>query len=141
MRWLRKGRIKFFRGQRGITLIETLVGLALLGMIAVAFLNGLSTTSRGVMINQESVAAESLAKSQVEYIKAQDYITVADYDPATNCYEKIDIPADLVGEYDIEIKPPETIISPDIGSFELQSITVVIKRNGGGVFTMSIYRE
>jgi len=133
------------RGQRGISLIETLVGLALLGMLAVAFLSGLLTTSKGVMISQESVAAESLAKSQIENIKAQDCILVATYDPdypddPQKCYPKIDIPADLVGEYDIEIKPPEIIISPDIELFELQSITVVIKRNGEGVFTMSIYR-
>jgi len=140
MRWLRKGRIRFLRGQRGISLIETLIGLALLGIIAVAFLNGLSTTSRGVMISQESVAAESLAKSQIERIKAQPYILVADYDPATNCYEKIDIPADLDGEYDIEINPPAAIISPPEGGFELQSITVVIKRNGEGMFTVSCYR-
>ena len=83
---------------------------------------------------------ESLAKSQIEHIKAQDYIPVAEYDPATSCYEKIAIPDDLVSQYDIDINPPETIISPDMGPFELQSITVVIKRNGEGVFAMSIYR-
>jgi len=141
MRWLGKGRFRFLRGQRGISFIETLVALAILAAIAVAFLNGLSTTSKAVMISQESVTAESLAKSQIEYIKVQEYIPVAEYDPVTNCYEEINIPNELVGKgYDIEINPPEPIISPPEGGFELQSITVVIKRNGEGMFSLSTYR-
>ena len=141
MRWLGKERLRFLQGQRGISLIEILIGLALLGIIGVAFLNGLSTTSRAVMVSQEKVIVESLATSQMEHIKTQSYIPIADYDPITNCYELIDIPADLVGKYNIEIKPPQTIIKAGVdGPFELQSITVVIKHNGEGVFAMSMYR-
>jgi len=141
MRWLRKERIRFIREQSGISFIEILIALALLGIIAVAFLNGLTTTSKTVMMSQESVIVESLAKSQLEDIKAQIYIPVADYDPVTNYYVPINIPADLAGKYDIEIIiDPDYIIAPDLGPFELQSITVVIKRNGKGVFTMSMYR-
>lgn len=142
MRQLGKEGFRLFREQRGASLIETVVALAILGLIGVAFLNGLSTSSRAVMLSQENVAAESLAKSQVEYIKAQDYIPVAKYGIGTppKLYEEIAIPDDLVSQYDIEIKPPVTIISPDTGPFELQRITVVVKRNGEGIFTMSMYR-
>jgi len=137
MRWLIKGKFKLFREQRGIGLIDTLIGLALLGIIAVAFLSGLSTTSKGVMVSQERVAAESLAKSQIESIKAQDYIPVAEYDPLKR-YELIDIPADLVASgYSIEINPPETIISDVV---ELQSITIAIKRDARGKLIISVYR-
>ncbi|MFC1932529.1 prepilin-type N-terminal cleavage/methylation domain-containing protein [Chloroflexota bacterium] len=141
MGWLGKDRRRLFRGQRGISLIETVIALALLGLIGVAFLSGLITSSRTVAMSQEIVTVESLAKSQMEHIKSQDYIMVVDYDPVTNYYEKLDIPADLASQYDIEIMSPETIIAPDLGPFELQSITVVIKRNGKGVLTMSIYRQ
>jgi len=138
MRRLIKGKFRLFRKQTGFTLIETLIGLALLGIIAVAFLSGLSTTSKGVMVSQERVAAESLAKSQIESIKAQDYIPVAEYDPLTKRYELIDIPADLVASgYSIEIKPPETIISEVV---ELQSITITIKRDARGKLIISVYR-
>jgi len=141
MKWLGKGRFRFLGGQRGFTLIEILVALAILAAIGVAFLSGLSTTSKIVAMSQESVAVESLAKSQIERIKSQDYIPVVDYDPLTNGYEEINIPADLAGRgYDIEINPPEIIIIPPEGGFELQSITVVIRRNGEGMFTISIYR-
>ena len=131
-------RFRFFGVQKGAGLIDTVIALGILGLIGVAFLSGLTATSRAVMISQEDVLVESLAKSQVEHIKAQNYIPVDDYVPETCYYEKID---DIPAGYDIEIIPPQTIITPDTGPFELQLITVVVKRNGKGVFTMSMYRE
>ncbi len=141
MKWLVKERLRFLQGQRGIGFIETLVALAILATIGVVFLNGLFTTSKIVAISQESVAVESLAKSQIEFIKSQAYIAVANYDPLTNCYEEINIPADLAGSgYDLEINAPVVVPGFEVGNFELQSVTVVIKRNGEEVFTISIYR-
>ena len=134
--------MKVRNSQKGFLLIEILVGLALMGIIAAGFLNGLSTTFTGVTVSQERVTAESLAKSQIEYIKVQDYIPVAEYDPVTNCYELIDIPADLdAAGYTVEINPlklaPGTIPSEVI---ELQSVTVVVKRNGEGKMSIEVYR-
>jgi type II secretory pathway pseudopilin PulG len=139
MRQVRRGRGGVFRGQKGFLLIEILVGLALLGIITVAFLNGLTTTFKGVSVSQERVSAESLAKSQIEYIKTQYYIAVVDYNP-DNRYELIDIPADLAAAgYSVEINPLETVLS-EAGGYELQNITVVVKRNDKGKLTVSIYR-
>ncbi len=130
------------KNEKGFSLVEILISVALLSIIGVAFLNGLFTTSKIVAINQESVAVESLAKSQIEYIKAQDYILEVNYNPDNPAYryDLISVPADLVGAgYSVEINPPVVII-PAGGGFELQSVTVVIKRNGEEVFTISIYR-
>ena len=142
MRHLKRGRSGVFRGQKGFLLIEILVGLALLGIITVAFLNGLSATAKGVSLSQERVSAESLAKSQIEYIKLQDYVLVADYNPddPANRYELIDTPADLAAAgYSVEINTPETILS-EAGGYELQNITVAVKRDGKGKLVVSIYR-
>jgi len=38
--------------QKGFILLEILVGLALLGIITVVFLNGLTTTFRGITVSQ-----------------------------------------------------------------------------------------
>ena len=130
------------KSEKGFVLIETLVALALMGITAVGLLSGLSTTFRAGMISQERVAAESLAKSQWEYIRAQDYILTADYDPndPDKRYELIDIPDELVIKgYAIEIGTPVTIIGPG-GEFELQSITVVINCDSKQLLTMSDYR-
>jgi len=130
------------KSEKGFALIETLVALALMGITAVGLLSGLSTTFRVGMISQERVAAESLAKSQWEYIRAQDYILTADYDPndPDKRYKKIIIPDELViKDYAIEINAPVTIIGPG-GEFELQSITIVINCDSKQLLTMSDYR-
>ncbi len=131
--------MKVRNSQKGFLLIEILVGLALMGIIAAGFINGLSTTFTGVTVSQERVTAESLAKSQIEYIKIQDYIPVAEYDPVTKCYELIDIPADLVAAgYTVEITSLEPHPISDV--IELQSITVAVKRNGEGKMSIEVYR-
>ena len=130
------------KSQKGFALIEILVALALMGITAVGLLSGLATTFRAGTISQERVVAESLAKSQWESIRAQDYIPTADYDPddPDKRYQLIDIPDDLVvKDYTIEINAPQAIIGPD-DEFELQSITVVINCDSKQLLTISDYR-
>ena len=130
--------------QKGFLLIEILVGLALLGAITVALLNGMSTAFKGISVSQERVAAESLAKSQIEYIKVQDYVLVADYNPndPANRYELIDIPADLSSAgYSIEINTPQIVVSSnETAGFELQSVNVTVKRNEQGKLIITFYK-
>ena len=123
--------------------MEILVVLALLSMIGVAFLNALFTASKAVTVSQESAAVESLVRSQMELIKSEDYVSVSAYNPSNPAYryELIDIPADLLAAgYSVAINPPVAIISPPPGASELQSISVVVKRNGEGISTISVYR-
>jgi len=131
------------KSEKGFTLIDTLVALGLMGIIAVGLLSGLATTFRAGGISQERVAAESLAKSQWESIRTQDYILTADYNPddPEKRYQLIEIPEDLaVKGYAIEIGTPQTIISPGTDEFELQGITVVINRDDKPLLMISDYR-
>jgi prepilin-type N-terminal cleavage/methylation domain-containing protein len=64
---------KLNRSQKGLTLIEVLIAIAILGMIAVPFLTALSTSSRGIIIADERTTAESLVRSEMEYIKNSPY--------------------------------------------------------------------
>ena len=109
---------KTFQGNsRGLGLIEVMVALALLGIIAVAFLGGLATASKAIFIADERATAESLARSQMEYVKNQDYI---DYSvPGHKVYELITTPAG----YEIE---PVTVEQLQNG---LQKITVKVYHN------------
>jgi len=67
---------RVFRGNsKGIGLIETMIAILLLGMVAVAFLSGISAASRAILISDERSTAQSLALSQMEYVKKQDYKT------------------------------------------------------------------
>ena len=65
---------KAFQGNsRGFSLVEIVIAIALLGVIAVAILGSLSYASTVLIIADSRATAESLAKSQMEYVKSQGY--------------------------------------------------------------------
>ena len=152
MRWLVKERFRFFRarvaerptsvtnGRNGFSLIEVLVGVTIFAIIGVALVGGLSTGYRSLSISQERTFAESLAKSQVEYIKEQEYISVADY-TTIGPYQLITIPAHLSSaNYTVEISPPEIAEVAGVSGFELQSIAIKVKRDGSVKLSIISYR-
>ncbi len=63
--------------ESGATLIEVLVALAVLGLVAVVFLSGLSSTAKANIITDEASTAQSLALSQMEYVKKVVYVSGA----------------------------------------------------------------
>ena len=126
--------------ETGVTLIETLVALALIGIISVAFLSGLATAAKATFIADERATAESLARSQIEYVLSQGYIT----NPGPGAYEEIETPDN--SNYDVEIYATpidpvtgEPIIPPseDEG---IQKITVTVTRGGKTVLTVDAYK-
>jgi len=131
------------RTEKGFSLIETSMALALLALVAISALSGLATSFGATMVGQERVATDSLAKSQLEDIKAQEYVSESDYNPndPDKRYEPISIPADLAGQgYAIQINPPVTIIDSTSGYLEIQSVSVKIQRNGEEILTISSYK-
>lgn len=144
MRWKLRRAVSVNPGQRGVALLEILVGLAILGVIGVAYISGMTDTFKAIGISQERVAAESLAKSQIEYLKVQDYILVDDYDPAhpATSYELITVPADLAAAgYSVNTTVPAEVISEMEGGFELQSINVTVRRNNERKLQITTYRH
>jgi type II secretory pathway pseudopilin PulG len=61
------------KSQKGISLVETVVALALMSIISVSFLSGLATTSSSRALAEERVSAKILAEAQMEHIKKQEY--------------------------------------------------------------------
>jgi len=59
--------------ESGVSLIEAVVALAILGIIIATFLNGLTLTSKAAFTADERATAESLAQSQMEYVKKSAY--------------------------------------------------------------------
>ena len=118
--------MKLVSGQKGTTLIEVLIAIALLGMIAVPFLTALSTSSRALIIADERTTAESLIRSQMEYVKSQEY-------DANGIYAEI-ADADIPVGYDVYLANV-TELGPG-----LQEITVTVERDGEVVLTTSTYK-
>jgi prepilin-type N-terminal cleavage/methylation domain-containing protein len=65
--------------EKGFSLIENLVAMVVLSIIGLVILSGLYTAAKSDLISQEQTRAESLARSQIEYIKTQPYSTTGEY--------------------------------------------------------------
>jgi prepilin-type N-terminal cleavage/methylation domain-containing protein len=137
-----------YKNQKGFTLIEVLVGIAIIGIIASAFLFAIATAGKANIIADERATAESLTRAQMEYVKAQSYIVAENGEVV---YGKLgDIPEHYeIWSYDREGTIVEDIIgvpwdsqnyeatTTDIG---LQRIFLVIKHNGKIVLEIEEYK-
>ncbi len=75
------------KNQKGIAFIETLIALILLGLIGTAFMMALSVSSKAIILSDELTTSESLARSQMEFIKQQLYDVAPDNGEAS--YPKV----------------------------------------------------
>jgi len=123
--------VKKLKGsQSGMTLIETLVALAILGLVAAAFLYGLATASKATIIANEQTIAESLVRSEIEYVKNCDYQYLAsEYPiaPALTIPEGWTVPPPVV----------ELVHATDDG---IQKVTVTAEYNGETIFSVVVYK-
>ena len=145
---------KALRGNsQGVSLIEVLVALAILGAIAAAFLGGLSTAFKADIIADERSTAQSLAQSQMEYVKSQRYIPAPQGGEAP--YFKIGLsdPDYLVKSIDRagNIDPIGYIYirgipwNPVTGQQSytddrIQKVTIVVEHNGEEVLRLEDYK-
>jgi prepilin-type N-terminal cleavage/methylation domain-containing protein len=150
---------KTLRGSSpGVTLIEVLVALALFSIIAIAFANGLGTASKAVLTGDIRTNAESLARTQMESIKEQDYVP-ATASPWQVTYDRVSsipdgysicsfnwttnqtdncgsIPSSSV----IAVAWDSTTNQPASSETGLQKITLVIQHEGSYVITLEGYK-
>jgi prepilin-type N-terminal cleavage/methylation domain-containing protein len=130
---------KAFQGRsRGFTLIEVLIAIALMGTIAITVLSALSTASLALITADKRATAESLARSQLEYVKNQGY------DDINNPPQYVLLSAGTIpDDYDIVITavrldPEGDGTGDDDG---IQKITVSVSRYGTAVITLEDYKR
>lgn len=135
----RKGK----RGQeRGFTLIECLVAVALLASIGVGFLSALTTSTNATGVVEKKVDIDQLARTQLEYIKGLNYIRESDYS-SINYYPSVEEVGliTLTGDYDIVVSAPQSVIDGGGSADEdIQKITVIIKRGSDSLLTLEGYK-
>ena len=129
------------KDEKGFSLMEVALAIALLGIVAVAYLGALATGSKAIMIADERATAESLARTQMEYVRQQAYDANLDHDPPQ--YDTIpDIPDGY--EVDVGAERLDPCGDGTTNDDGIQSITVVITHTVGEetkeIFSLEGYR-
>lgn len=124
------------KGQAGFSLIEVILAVALVGILATAIPSALAGANRATVTADQRTTAETLARSQMDYIQNQPY----DSANATPVYELIsNIPASysIVTPMAARLDPKGDGLADDDG---LQEITVTVKYDDRDVLTLVDYK-
>ncbi len=126
---------RLFKGQQGISLIETVVALGLLAYIGVATLMAMQTNYKATGILDERVVADNLATAYLESVRESPFA-----DTYSDDREGITVP----GGYSVAVdtygtNDDITWVQPCAGH-TLQKITVTVSHGGNSVLSMSTYR-
>jgi prepilin-type N-terminal cleavage/methylation domain-containing protein len=122
--------------ERGFSFIEVVIALGVLGLIAVGFLSGLGTASKGLLIADERETANNLAEAQIENVKQQAY----DEDNNPPEYSLL---TGIPSSYSID-QPLASRLDPNLDGFDnddgIQKIVVTVRHNGKEVITLEDYK-
>lgn len=138
------------KGETGFTFIEVLIALLVFSIFAGTFLTGLATSARLVILADEKTTAESLARSQMESLKTQQYVaavgtnTEASYDRTSSSSSGYGIWS--VGRSDVEVDGivgvpwDSSTNSESPTDTGLQRIKLVIKHGTKNVLTLEVFK-
>lgn len=112
--------------ERGVTLVETLIAVAVLGIAIVVFVAGLSTGTLSTTKIDRLSTAHALARSQMEHTKNEAYTA------APHVYPSVTTPTGF------SVSSEATSIA--LGDAAVQRITVEVSDATGVVYTLEGYK-
>jgi prepilin-type N-terminal cleavage/methylation domain-containing protein len=129
----RSPRSGFASGQKGQTLVEVLIAVAILGVVGVAFLTSLVVAYGAATLNDQKTTAESLSRAELERIRYSGYDAVVDNTTVKLGYDVI---------VDAEYIDPATYL-PTGSPLGMKKVTVTVSRQGKVLLvteTIKVYR-
>ena len=125
--------------KKGFTLVEVVIAIALLSIVIVAVLGALSTSFKADVVHDVQTTAESLARSEMEYVREQDYFK------APWSYELPSTPPPW--DTDHTLTPGHDNYTASVNAVPLntndrgiQKITVAISHNDGVITELESYK-
>jgi Tfp pilus assembly protein PilV len=119
------------RRQSGLTLVETLVALLLLGVIVVTVLGAFSSATVAATRHQQLTSLDRLTRSEVEYVRSQAY------DAKPTVYSDLTVSgysfSKTILYYDSKANPNWSALNNDTG---LQQIRLTVTAPGGASETL-----
>ena len=131
MRQIRKARFRLLQGQMGFTLIEVLVGVAIIAAIGMGVIRAIDTNARARQVLDEQVQATNLVTAYLEGIRQLPYSDNASaYASVSNSIVK---PSQYIVAMDIAYSPDGVYWATDnnSGAYKLQRIKISVSREGG----------
>jgi prepilin-type N-terminal cleavage/methylation domain-containing protein len=129
--------LQVMQKQNGFSLLEVILAVALVGILGITIPGALSTANKTTMVGGEHTTAESVARSQMDYIQNQSY-------DSTNTTPVYAVLTGLPGDYSI-VTPMATRLDPKgdgtANDDGLQRITVTVKRGAKTVYTLIDYKN
>ena len=117
------------RNERGISLLEELIAMALIILVLVIFLGGLSVGSAGVGTVHKRVSSENLARAGLEHIKNVPYETGA------SAYET------AIAAVPVAVSGYSLVVATQPLETNLQLITITVMSGEQLAFVMEGYRR
>jgi prepilin-type N-terminal cleavage/methylation domain-containing protein len=136
---------KAFRGSsRGFSMLEVVIAIALLGIIAVSVLSSLQTAALALISADRRATAESLARTQMEYVRYSPYEgdpeegpPQYDLDPQIESRLLLDYPDYSVNTTAIRLNKD---VDPDDDD-GIQQITVTVSHEDRVVVTLEDFKR
>jgi len=126
--------IHSYRKQQGVSLVEIVIIVIVLGIVAMPFSNGFVSVSQSLIINEEVLQSNAYAQTCAEHIlyfrrspdtTTQGYANLAISTSSTVC-DALPNPAGLVINVDIE----NGNASPACATGNCKSVTITVASNG-----------
>src|SRR3972149_5472478 len=128
-----RGQGASFRRQQGLTLIEVVIAVALVAVLGLVLLTGLSTLTINQGKHSERVAAIIAARRQLELVKQADYDTSVN---ATSAPAYASLSSNVtIGEMSFDLTTTAQLLESDV-----QLVTVVASNDGNEIIQLQAYK-